>query len=79
MPRAAGCERRAKYSRLDVANTEVKESGWNGVDDTQCNWNEEESGSEETVGQNATMFHQLLYVSWPRVFDRDILWANGAQ
>ena len=63
MIRAAECERRAKYSRIDSAYTEVKETGSKGVGDDQCNGNEEESGSEEKVGQNASMFHQLLYVS----------------
>jgi len=34
--------------------------------------NEEESGSEAKVGHSASMFCQLLYVSWPRVLVRDI-------
>jgi len=40
---------------------------------------EEEWGSDQTVGQNGSMFHQLLYISWLGVSVRDILWANGEQ
>jgi len=79
MARAAGCERRTKCSLIDPADTEVNKKCWNGVDDDQCNWNKEEQGSEKKVGQNASMFHQLLYVSWTRVLVSDILWANGEQ
>jgi len=57
MPRAAGCERRGKCSQIDSAYTEVKDSGWKGVDDGECNRNDEAKGSEEKVGQNASMFH----------------------
>ena len=63
MPRTAGCEHCTKCSRIDSAYMEVKEAAWNAVDDSQCNQNEEEHGSEENVGQNASIFHQLLYVS----------------
>jgi len=42
MPRAAGCEHRAKCSWIELAYPEVKEMGWKGVDDGQCNQNEEE-------------------------------------
>jgi len=63
MPIAAGCERHAKRSRTDSAYTEIKKAGRKRVGDGQCNQNEEESGSEEKVGQNASMFQQLLYVS----------------
>ena len=79
MAKTAGCERWARCSRIDSANTEVQQRGWTGVDDGQCNWNEEEWGSEKEVGQNGSMFHQLLYVSWTRVWFSDILWANGEQ
>jgi len=72
MPRAAGCEHTAKCSRIDSARMEVRETGWKGVDDGQCNQNEEEQGSEEIVEQNASLFQQLLYVSWPRVLVGDI-------
>jgi len=57
MPRAAGCDRHAKCYRIDSAYTEVKETGWKGVDDGQCNRNEEEYGIEDKLGQNASMFH----------------------
>jgi len=79
MLRAAGCENRTKSSPIDSAHTEDKQTGWNGVDDGQCNWNKAELGSEGKVGQNVTMCHQVLYVSWPRVLDRDIFLANSAQ
>ena len=62
MPREARCERLAKCSQNDSANTQVKETGCKRVDDGQCNPNEEESGSAEEAGQNASMFHQLLDV-----------------
>jgi len=77
--RAAGYECRAKCRRIALANTEIEGTGWKDVGDSQCNRNEEESGSEEQVGQNASMFHQLLYVSWPRAVVSDISWANGEQ
>jgi len=77
MPRAAGCEYRTKCSRFGSANTEVKQTGWKGVGVGQCSRNEEKSWSEENVGQNASMVHQLLYVAWLRVSVRDILWVNG--
>jgi len=79
MPSAVGCEHHVECSWIDLAYTEVKEAGWNGVGDGQCKWNTEEQGSEEKVGQNAPMFHQLLYASWPRVLVRDVLWLNGEQ
>ena len=63
MPRAAGCEGRAKCSQIDSAYTEVEVTGRKVLDDGQCNRNGEECWSEEKVGQNASMFHQLLYVS----------------
>jgi len=79
MPRAGGCECRAKFSRIDSTNTEFKEIGWEGDGDNQCNRNEEEERSEEKVGQDASIFHLLLDVAWPRVSVRDIKWATGEQ
>jgi len=79
MPRAAECERHAKCSQSNLAYTAVEQTGWKCVGDDQCNQNEEEYGSEEKVGQNASMFDQLLYVSLQRVLVRDILCANGEQ
>ena len=72
MPRAAGCERRAKCFRINLAYMEVNETGREGVDDGRCNRNEEEYGSEEKVRQNESMFQQLLYVFRPRVLGTDI-------
>jgi len=79
MPRAARCELRTKSSRIDAAYTEVNETGRKGIDDGQCNRNEEEQGSEDNVGQNESMFRQLLYVFWQIVLVRDIYWGNGVQ
>jgi len=42
MPRTAGFDRHAKLSRIDWADTEVKETEWNAIADGQCNWNEED-------------------------------------
>ena len=63
MPSEAGCERCAKCSQIDSAYIEVNETSWKAFGDGQCNWNEKEYGSEETVGQKTSMFNQLLYAS----------------
>jgi hypothetical protein len=77
MPTAVGGEHHAKCSRIESAYTEVKETGGEGVGGGQCNRNKKEQRSEEKVEQNASMFHQLHYVSWPSALVRDMLWANG--
>ena len=64
MPWAAGFELRQKCSFIVSAYTEVKETRWTDVDDGQCNWNETNKEGEGKVGQNASIFHQLLCVSW---------------
>jgi len=69
----------AKCSRIDSTYTEVKETGCKDVGEGLCNRNEKEPESEEKVGHNASMFHELLDVSWPSVLVRDILWANAEQ
>jgi len=73
---AAGCERRTKCARFGSADTEVKETGWRGVSDGQCSGNAEKYRREEKVEQYVSMVNQL-YEAWPRVWVRDILWANG--
>jgi len=40
---------------IDLADTEVKETCSNGANNGQCNQNEKESGSEEKLGQKASM------------------------
>jgi len=42
MPSEPGCECRNICSRIDLANTEVNETGWNGIADCECNANKED-------------------------------------
>jgi len=52
----------------------------NGVDDGQCIQNEKEWREQENAGQNATIyFHKVLYVAWPGIAYREILWENCEQ
>ena len=79
MSRAAECECRTKFSQIDLPNTEVKETGWNDIGDGLCNWNKEEYGSKDRVGQNESMSYQILYVALPRFSVRDIVCLSGEQ
>jgi hypothetical protein len=79
MSRAAGCKCGAKISRIDPANLEVKNTHWKGYCDSDCSNNEEEYRSEVKAEQNATMFHQLLYVASHRQSVGEIVWADGEQ
>jgi hypothetical protein len=63
MLRTAECVCCTKCSRIGSASREVKETGGKGVGDGQCNRNEEKEQSEEKVGRNASMIHQLLDVA----------------
>jgi len=63
MPRAVRCECRTKCSQIDSASMEAKKTSSKGVGDGHCNGNEEESGNQDKVEQNALMFYQHLYVA----------------
>jgi len=39
----------------------IQEEGCKGVADSQYNGNEEESGDQEKVGQNASMYYHQVY------------------
>jgi hypothetical protein len=67
MPRASGYEHLTICSRIGLAYMNVTETGRIGDCDGPSNRNEEKYRREENVGHTATMFHQVLDVSGPRV------------
>jgi hypothetical protein len=79
IPGAAGCKRCTKCSLIELAYTEDKETGRSPAGDGQFNQDEKEQVSEEKVGQNSSMFHQLLYVSSLSVLVPAIFRVNGEQ
>jgi len=41
---------RTEYFQIDLTNTYVKEIGWQQVDDSECNGNKDEKGTQEKSG-----------------------------